>query len=476
MKPVAQSTRRPSSSRGAASAIHLTAGLLAASVVAAGSAPSLYAEETRPNILFILTDDQRWDAMGCAGNPIIQTPNMDRLAEQGTLFPNTFCTTSICSISRASFLTGQYARRHGILDFRTPLPDEAMRASFPVLLREAGYRTGFVGKWGLGGPLPEEAFDVWHGFGGQGSYFEEGQPGHLTARLGELVLDFIDRSTPDRPFLLCWSTKAPHVQDARADRPFPPDPRFEPLYAEVTIPLPATATEEAFARLPAFIRESEGRTRWHPRFATPELYQQSVRDYYRLVTGVDAVLGRVMARLRERGLDERTIVILTSDNGFFLGEHGLAGKWLMYEESIRIPLIVMDPRVPPSARGQRREEMALNLDLAPTILELAGVAVPDQVQGRSLVPLVRGELPSSWRTSWFYEHHYDHGGRIPRVEGVRTERWKYVRYLDPEPPYEQLFDLIRDPHEEKNLVGDPAHAERLEALRGRWRELRDAAE
>ncbi len=433
---------------------------------------------TRPNIIFLLTDDQRWDALGCMGNRIIQTPNLDRLASEGTLFVNNFCTTAICAVSRASIFTGQYARRHGINDFSTPLSAEQLAASYPVLLRRAaGYRTGFIGKWGLGGDLPVTEFDYFRGFPGQGSYDQtrEGKPIHLTRLQGEQAVEFLNESSRDKPFCLSISFKAPHVEDGAKERLFRYDPAHEGLYKDVTIAPPKTADPKYREALPEFIRNSEGHTRWQKEFSHPTLYQESARSIYRLVTGVDEVVGRIVETLKEIGQAENTIIIFTSDNGFFMGERGLEGKWLMYEESIRTPLIVYDPRLPKSNRGKRTHAMTLNLDLAPTMLEYAGITAPPQMQGKSLVPLITQESAPALRTEWFYEHLFDFGGKIPQTEGVRTERWKYARYIATEPPYEELFDLERDPFEEHNLVkeSESEYSEVIHAMRDKWRQLRE---
>ncbi len=421
----------------------------------------------RPNLIVLVTDDQRWDAMGCMGNPIIHTPNMDRLADDGVLFTNNFCTTSICMTSRATIFSGLYSRCHGIQSFRQPFTDEAFELTYPMLLREAGYRTGFVGKWGLGGPLPEDQFDFFDGFSGQGQYFHDvnGEEVHLTEILGNKSVRFLNECSPEQPFCLSVSFKAPHVKDGAPD-PFQYDPIYADLYSDVEIPEPKTASERHFSMLPDFIRNSEGRTRWERRFANPSLHQHSVKGYYRLITGVDAVVGRILDALQRSGLDENTVILYTSDNGFFLGEHGLAGKWLMYEESIRTPLIIRDPRLPSRLHGLRRPEMTLSVDIARTLLELAGAQIPLSMQGKSLVPLVQGRNPS-WRDEWFYDHLYGHGGKIPMSEGIRTERWKYIRYIDQNPVYEELFDLKNDPFEEHNIVPNRRYTAILEQLRER---------
>ena len=425
----------------------------------------------RPNLLLLVTDDQRWDALGAEGNPHIETPHLDRLAARGVRFTESFVTTSICAINRACLLTGQYASRHGIHDFAAPLLPEQFAASFPARLRADGYRTGFVGKWGLGGPLPGGQYDFWRGYAGQGNYFEADDPTHLTDRLTDAALEFLDGCSPRQPFCLQVSFKAPHVQD-RAPRPFQPAARYESRYAEVVLPEPITADAD-FAALPEFLQTSEGRVRWQTRFATSEMYQQSVKDYYRLMTGVDDAVAAILGRLAARGLDEQTVVVFTSDNGFFLGEYGLAGKWLMYEESIRVPLVVVDPRLPVERRGTTCDRVVLTIDVAPTLLELAGSAIPGAMQGQSLVPLVDGD-ETPWRDGFFYEHRFVHA-RIPPSEGYRLGRWKYVRYLHESPPPEQLFDLESEAGERVNRVDDPQLATVLAELRERCDRARDAA-
>ena len=427
----------------------------------------------RPNIILLVTDDQRWDALGCAGNPIIQTPNIDRIAAGGTLFNNNFCTTSICCTSRASIVTGMYGRRHGIHAFNQPLSPQQMAAGYPAVLRRAGYRTGFVGKWGVGGKLPADQFDYWGGFGGQGKYFNEvgGKTVHITDILAGRSVEFLNGCTAGQPFCLSVSFKASHCQDGDPKQ-FLYAPRYEKLYADKTMPVPRTATEAEFRKQPEFIQTSEGRVRWKLRFSNPQQHQTSVRGYYRLITGVDDAVGKMMKVLEDRKLLGNTVVIFTSDNGFFLGEHGLAGKWFMHEESIRTPLLIRDPRVQNGLQGQKRGEMALSIDLAPTILDYAGVRIPDVMQGASLRPLVGGARPD-WRQDWFYEHLFKHK-RIPPLEGVRTNRWKYVRYIDSKPLVEHLYDVQNDPYGERDLAGDPAHAVQLDAFRKRRQELRTA--
>lgn len=242
----------------------------------------------------------------------------------------------------------------------------------------------------------------------------------------------------------------------------------------MTIPPVTKSDPEVHAALPAFLRDDyEGRIRWERRFGTEELYQESVKRYYRLISGVDAQVGRIMEALRERGWDDNTIVIYTGDNGFFLGEWGWAGKWLMHEESIRTPLIIRDPRRP-ETHGSRLSQQALNIDIAPTIVEMAGIEPPVAMQGRSLVPLVEGRSPE-WRTEWFYEHLFEHK-TIPKTEGVRGERWKYTRYIETDSIFEELYDLEGDPREQVNLAQATGASDSLAAMRERWRVWRDGLE
>jgi arylsulfatase A-like enzyme len=433
-----------------------------------------HGQQKRPNLIFLLADDQRWDTLGCMGNPIIRTPNVDELGSNGVIFSNSFVTTSICMTSRASFFSGLYLRSHGINDFKTSFTGEQYSRIYPSVLRENGYRTGFIGKWGVGDAMPTERFDYFKGFPGQGHYFPNrpSKEVHLTELMGDQSEEFLRGSGPDQPFCLSVSFKAPHVQDSDPEQ-FLHSPETKPLYADIDIPVPKTADPRYIRMLPVEVQRSEGRRRWAVRFGTPELYQESVKSYYRLITEVDTVVGRIREQLRKMKADDNTVIVYTGDNGFYLTEHGLAGKWFMHEESIRTPLVIYDPRLPRDARGQRREEMALNIDVAPTLLSCAGVKAPN-MQGRDLMPLVRGESVP-WRTEWFYEHLFEHDW-IPPTEGVRSQTWKYTRYLSTKPRFEELFDLERDPLEEVNLVHDGGYRARLDGMVGRWNEWRQSLE
>ncbi len=465
------------------------AAVLALAATTAAAQPAASPDPAPLSFIVLLADDLRWDPRSAPAELRALTPELQRLAAEGVLFANAFCTTSICPSSRASFLTGRWTASHGIDGFGTPLSADALAGSWPVVLRRRGYRAAFVGKWGLGGALPVDAFDDWRGFAGQGRYTvsDDGETAptdaagasdylgggsrlHLTRRLAEAAVEILGAVDRRHPFLLQLSFKAPHVQD-RADNLYPYDPVFAPLVERLLFTRPAGAGGATFVDLPAFLRTSEGRARWRRRFASEADYQRSMRGYWGLVAGIDAAVGRIREALDERGLAASTAIVVSSDNGILLGEHGLAGKWLAYEPSIRIPLVIYLPDLPAGRRGAVVEEMALNVDLAPTLLELAGVPVPAAVEGRSLVPLVCGE-PVAWRADWLYEHRLRHP-RIPESEGVRGERFKYVRY--PRQGFEQLFDLERDPLELDNLAARPEQAARLEALRQRLEELKEPA-
>lgn len=429
----------------------------------------------RPSFLFILTDDQRHDALSCRGRPVVRTPHLDRLAAEGVFFENAFVTTSICAASRASILTGQFERTHGFTFGTPPLTLKQAGQAYPALLRAAGYRTGLVGKFGV-------AFER----GGTDAMFDDfaplnrspylkklpdGTQRHLTRIEGDRAVDFLRGCTADRPFCLSVSFNAPHAEDADP-RQYVYDPAHADLFRGAVVPAPRLADPKYFDLLPDFLRTGENRNRWGWRFDTPEKYQEMVKGYYRMIYGVDEQVGRLREELKRLGLDRNTVVFFTSDNGYFLADRGLADKWLIYDESVRVPLIVFDPRLGPEHRGARRSGTALNVDLAPTMLEMAGLAPPKEMQGRSLVPLLEGRQPPDWRTDFFYEHLFDHRG-IPKSEGVRGARWTYVRYFEQTPVHEQLFDRQTDPDEVVDLARDPRHRDKLEEMRKRCDELRD---
>jgi arylsulfatase A-like enzyme len=369
-------------------------------------------------------------------------------------------------------------RRHGIEDFEKPLTAAQWAQTYPALLQQNGYRTGFIGKFGVGNDASVYAmsnkFDYWRGIPGQGGrYFidpKDTSRTHQTSRMGEQALEFLRSNSAGQPFCLSISFTAPHARD-HMPREYTPDDRDEPLYTSITLPEPVTATDAYFHLLPKSVQTSEARRRWHWRFDTPEKFQRNTKDYYRLISGIDREVGRITDELGRRGLAGNTVVIFTSDNGYFLGDRGLAGKWFMYEESLRDPLIIYDPREPAGHRGRNEGAMTLNIDFAPTMLELAGLTAPAGMQGRSLIPLIKNRPSPDWRTEFFYEHHFA-PNIIPPSEGVRTERWSYIRWMDEKPVIEELYDLTTDSLEGHNLSADAEYAKTLGALRTRWETFR----
>jgi arylsulfatase A-like enzyme len=436
-------------------------------------------EKPRPNILFIFADDHPQSCISCIGNPHIQTPNLDRLADDGMLFTNSFATTAICCSNRACILTGQHMRRHGILDFAEPLSAQAFQQTYPALLRAAGYRTGYLGKFAVGSPtgeqrhlaLPADQFDFWLGFPQSINFRQEvdGNLQYLTTLMEEQSVEFLRTNPANRPFCLTVALKEPHGPWNYFD-PDVADP-----YENVQIPPPSTFTREDYNAQPEFLRSSLNGVPGEKWFEDAEAYQQYVRTFYRLITRADLAVGRLRDALKAHGFDKNTVVIYSSDHGSLLGAHGFSGKWIMYEESIRAPLIVYDPRLPAAQGGRRCDKMVLSIDLAPTMLALAGVEIPESMQGLDMSPLLRN-APVDWRSDWYYEHVYNTNPPrrpIVKVEGVRTDRWKYTRYPEIEPLAEQLFDLEKDPVERSNLAKEATSANVLKELRERCNQYRE---
>ncbi len=425
------------------------------------------------NILVLYADDWRYDTLSVAGDPVVKTPNLDRLAAQGVRFTHACVTTAICGVSRASFFTGQWMSRHGnpaFAMFKTPWAQ-----TFPGLLRAHGYWVGHVGKW-HNGKFPAANFDFGRSyFGTHWITNANGSRIHVTQKNENDALDFLRTRPTDRPFYLTVAFFATHAEDENPLQ-FLPQPQSLALYQDVSVPVPVNATEESFHRLPEFIanERNEGRVRWHWRFDTPAKYQAMMKNYYRLATEVDAACGRVLAELEGQGVLTNTLVIFAGDNGYYHGEHGLADKWYPHEESIRVPLIVRDPRLPAARRGETNDAFALNVDLAPTILAAAGIAPPPRMQGHDLAPLYLTTPPPAWRTEFFYEHAtLRNTNFIPASEALVRKDWKYFYW--PDFHREQLFNLRADPHEENDLAHDPAQQARLAEMRTRFAELKAAA-
>ncbi|MEY4815525.1 MAG: hypothetical protein RLZZ162_2598 [Verrucomicrobiota bacterium] len=425
------------------------------------------------NIVVLYADDWRHDTLGAAGHPVVKTPHLDRLAKEGMRFTHNCVTTAICGVSRATLLTGQWMSRHGnpaFAMFTTPWAE-----TYPGLLRRNGYHVGHIGKW-HNGTFPQDKFDFGRAYSGTHWIREaDGTKIHVTQKNENDALEFLRTRPTDKPFVLTLAFFATHAEDQNPLQ-FLPQPASMELYKDTVIPVPKTSSDEDFKRLPPFIanEQNEGRVRYHWRFDTPEKYQTMMKNYYRLATEVDATCGRVLATLRQQGLLENTLVIFTADNGYFHAEHGLADKWYPYEESIRTPLIVRDPRMPAAQRGQTNDDLTLNVDLAPTFLAAAGIAAPARMQGRDLSSLYLASNAPAWRTEFFYEHatikniHF-----IPSSEALVRKDVKYLYW--PDFQHEELFDLTADRAETHNLAATPNQATTLASLRSRFAELKAAA-
>jgi alpha-L-rhamnosidase len=424
----------------------------------------------KPNIIFILTDDHRTSAMSYAGNKIIQTPEMDRLCQEGAYFKNAFATTPICSASRASILSGLQERTHKYTFYTGPMREEYMLNSYPKVLREAGYYNGFYGKLGVKYEHPERLFDVYEDYDridrykDRRGYFYKTlgkDTVHLTRYTGEKAIQFIKNAPEDKPFCLSISFSAPHAQDLAPDQYFW-DEGTANLYNDVVIPEPDLKEDKYFNALPEGVRKGFNSTRWSWRFDTPEKYQKMVKGYYRMISGIDLEIAKIRQELKAKGIDKNTVIILMGDNGYFLGERQIADKWLMYDLSIRVPLIIYDPRV---QKHQDVEAMALNLDVSATIADLAGLAQPKSWHGKSLVPIVSGNSNNVQRDTILIEHLWERES-IPPSEGVRTPDWKYFHYVN-DKSWEELYNLKKDPRETDNLAKKPEYKKTLEELRNK---------
>jgi arylsulfatase A-like enzyme len=323
--------------------------------------------------------------------------------------------------------------------------------------------------------LPAEDFDYWKGFAGQGAYFPEGPHGrHLTTLIADQAIEFLNNRQTDKPFCLSVSFKAPHLD-------FEPDPVDMHLYQNIEFPKPETAKQKYFEALPPCVQQSWGHTGyWQNYYSKDELYQDSVRKCYQLITGADRAIGRVMRELQRLGIRENTIIIMMSDNGYMKGEHFLGGKALLYEESIRVPLIISDPRVARSKQGRRNSELVLNIDLAPTILSMAGIEAPNNMDGRDITALVHGNN-QNLREEFLCENNFRLGSKsdmpiwpdwsnqyYPFCSGLRTRTHKYIKYTEESPLVEELFDLTNDPLETVNLANIAEHKHILTMFRNQY--------
>ncbi len=443
--------------------------------------------ERRPNIIFIMSDDHAAHALSCYGSRINTTPNLDRLAREGLRFTNCFCTNGICAPSRASILTGQYSHRNGVIDNRKKF--DGGQVTFPKLLQQAGYETAMIGKWHL--KNDPTGFDYWNVLPGQGAYhdpemIEMGErkklSGYVTDIITDQSIDWLKARAGDKPFLLMCHHKAPH-------RNWQPDEKHAKMYADVDIPEPETFNDDYATRCDAARDQAmtiehhfyESDTKGPPPegLTGPALkkwkYQRYIKDYLRCVASIDDNVGRLLDYLQESGLAENTVVVYTSDQGFFLGEHGWYDKRFMYEESLRMPLLVRYPReIKP---GTVSDDIALNIDFASTFLDFAGVQPAREMQGESLRPVLRGRAPADWRASMYY-HYYEFGDEgkggwhnVRRHYGVRTKRYKLIHFYGGIDAWE-LYDLEHDPHEVNNIYDNAAHTDVVKRLKAELKRLR----
>ena len=452
---------------------------------------------TAPNILFIMSDDHASHAMSCYGSRINETPNLDRIAEQGMRFDSCFCTNSICTPSRATILTGTYSHVNGVTTLASKL--DGRLPTFPKALRQRGYQTAIVGKWHLGhGPEHDPTgFDYWSVLPGQGDYhdpkmIEMGEekvfPGYVTDVITDLSLEWLRTRDRSRPFCLLTHHKAPH-------RPWDPDDSHAAMYENVEVPEPETFDDDYANRAAAAgeARMRVGRDMTPrdlkvpaPADLTPEEekgweYQRYIKDYLRCVASIDDNVGRMLDYLDEEGLADNTVVVYTSDQGFFLGDHGWYDKRFMYEESLRMPLLV---RYPPEVEaGAANDRMVLNVDFPPTLLDLARVDVPENMQGASFRPLLRGEGVADWQTSMYYRYwmHLAHHNVYAHY-GIRTHDHKLIYYYadaldqpgaidDSRESEWELFDLEADPLELNSVYDDPGYADVVRDLKAELRRL-----
>lgn len=444
--------------------------------------PALAAAEAnpagpRPNVLVILTDDMRWDAMGCAGHPVLKTPHLDRMAAEGARFANAFVTTSLCSPSRASLLGGLYAHRHKVLNNFTDYPDGL--PTYPRRLQEAGYETAYIGKWhmGEGDDRRRPGFDHWMSHKGQGHYFDnefniDGErreiKGYYTTVVTDHAVEWLRRPRA-KPFLLVLGQKAPH------GGPIEPEPKYAHALDDAPVAKPTNAgSYRAAEGKPEWLEQSY--PTWHggggPLYNYRD-YGKFARAYLSTILSVDDSVGRLRDALEQAGQLDNTLIVFTSDNGFALGEHGRVDKRTMYEESIRVPLLLRYPKLVPRPLVVR--EMVLGIDLAPSLLDICGAAPLKDVDGVSWKPLLSGDA-RGWRTAWFYQYNYEKEfPYTPNVRGIRTDSWKYIHYPrgdgGPDRHKAELYNIADDPLETRNLADDPAAADKLVELRAELERL-----
>ncbi|MFN6400005.1 MAG: sulfatase [Planctomycetota bacterium] len=437
--------------------------------------------QQRPNVLFILTDDQRWDALGIAGHKHLKTPNIDRIGREGLYFRNAFCTTSLCSPSRASILSGLYAHKHGVTNNFTEYPTNLK--SFPRVLQSSGYQTAYIGKWHMGedNDEPRPGFDWFVTHKGQGKYFDtefnlNGQerkvvPGYYTHVVTQMAVEWLKRPRGDQPWCLMIGHKAPHSF-------YYPEPKYQKAFDEVSVPYPESSSDRSLEDKPEWIRKR--RSTWHGIYGPlfdwrkkfPDESPEGVRDfeamtraYWGTILSVDDSVGELLRLLEERGELDRTVIVYMSDNGILNGEHGMVDKRTAHEPSMRIVQLVRYPGLVSKEHGRVIDQSVLTVDLAPSILELCGSDPIDNIDGKSWKRLVQGDT-EGWRTSFLYHYNYEKQfPYTPNVRCVRTDRWKYSCSphgdRGPDRHRAELYHIAEDPLESKNLIDEPRYAEVL---------------
>ena len=441
-------------------------------IVLPGASPDPTLIRAPRNVVFILSDDHRHDFMGFHPNApdFLETPNLDRMAAGGVHVRNAFVTTALCSPSRASILTGQYSYRHGVVDNNRPLAEGTR--FFPQDLQQAGYETAFFGKWHMGGESddPRPGFDHWESFRGQGTYYDpvlniNGTRGEVEGYTADILTDhalaWLGERQAEKPFFLYLSHKSVHAE-------FEPAPRHLGRYDDATLRYPPTManTEENYRGKPHWVRAQ--RYGWH---GVEHMYHGTMdfdtfyRRYCETLLGLDDSVGRVLDYLEETGQMENTLVVYMGDNGFSFGEHGLIDKRHAYEESMRVPMLAYAPGFIPA--GSAIDQMVLNIDVAPTILDLAGQPTPGHMQGRSFLPLLQGGDAAGWRTEFVYQYFWEYNfPHTPTVYALRGDRYKYMYYHGVWDQNE-LYDLQTDPTEAFNLIDSPQHQELADVMKDR---------
>ncbi|WP_397333424.1 sulfatase [Paenibacillus sp. JSM ZJ436] len=456
-------------------------------------------KQAQPNLLFIMSDDHASHAMSCYGSRINETPNIDRIAHEGMRFDNCFCTNSICSPSRAAILSGTYNHLNGVKSIHDRF--DGRQPNVAKMLKANGYQTAIIGKWHLGHGQEADptGFDHWSVVPDQGEYhdpmfLEMGEPkrfkGYVTDLITDFSLNWLEQRDDTQPFMLMCHHKAPH-------RPWQPAEKYKDLYEDIDIPEPATfyddyetrsqAAKEAKMRIDRDLKDEEDLKELPPEDLSPVeqkrwRYQRYIKDYLRCVASIDESVGRLLDYLEAEGLAENTLVIYTSDQGFFLGDHGWYDKRFMYEESLRMPFVVRYPAM--IQPGSVTSSMALNVDFPCTFLDLAGIDIPEDMQGVSLRKILEGETPENWRTSMYYRYwmHLDKHHEVYSHYGIRTERYKLIYYYaealgttgsveENRPPEWELFDLHEDPYELNNVYGQEKYRDITVKLKQELRQL-----